>query len=104
MPGLSAGMLPRAHGARYGIESGWKILGERSVAVPLAPLNKREVLKTPYIQIWCRCGYISAPTDRGIDVFSSISVKCLHQLHIYIYIYIIIPIFPLIYVFAFIAI
>ena len=32
--------------SRYGIESGWKILGERSVAVPL---NKREVLKTPYI-------------------------------------------------------
>ena len=31
------------------------------VAVPLSPLNKREVLKTPYIQIWCRCGYISAP-------------------------------------------
>ena len=23
--------------------------------------NKREVLKTPYIQIWCRCGYMSAP-------------------------------------------
>ena len=42
--------------SRYGIESGWKILGERSVAVPLSPLNKREVLKTPYIQIWCRCG------------------------------------------------
>ena len=38
--------------SRYGIESGWKILGERSVAVPLSPLNKREVLKTPYIQIW----------------------------------------------------
>ena len=35
--------------ARYGIESGWKILGGRSVAVPLSPLNKREVLKTPYI-------------------------------------------------------
>ena len=31
------------------------------VAVPLSPLNKREVLKTPYIQIWCRCGYESAP-------------------------------------------
>ena len=25
------------------------------VAVPLSPLNKREVLKTPYIQLWC-CG------------------------------------------------
>ena len=31
------------------------------VAVPLSPFNKREVLKTPYIQIWCRCGYLSAP-------------------------------------------
>ena len=31
------------------------------VAVPLSPLNKREIMKTPYIQIWCRCGYISAP-------------------------------------------
>ena len=31
------------------------------VAVPLSPLNKREVLKTPYIQIWCRGGYVSAP-------------------------------------------
>ena len=38
--------------SRYGIESGWKILGERSVAVPLSPLNKRKVLKTPYIQIY----------------------------------------------------
>ena len=47
--------------SRYGIESGWKILGKRSVAVPLSPMNKREVLKTPYIQIWCHCGYISAP-------------------------------------------
>ena len=32
-----------------------------SVAVPLSLLNKREVLKTPYIQIWCRCGHIGAP-------------------------------------------
>ena len=32
-----------------------------SVAVPLSPLSKREVLKTPYIQIWCSCGYISTP-------------------------------------------
>ena len=71
--------------SRYGMESAWKILGERSVAVLLSPLNKREVLKTPYIQIWCRCGYISALTDRGIDVFSSISVNCLYPLHIYIY-------------------
>ena len=47
--------------SQHGIESGWKILGERSVAVPLSPLDKREVLKTPYIQIWCHCGYISAP-------------------------------------------
>ena len=30
------------------------------VADPLSP-NKREVLKTPYIQIWSRCGYISTP-------------------------------------------
>ena len=52
------------------------------MAVPLSPLNKREVLKTPYIQIWCRCSYIyKAPlTDRGRDVFSSISVKCLYPL------------------------
>ena len=47
--------------SRYSIESGWQILGKRSVAVPLSPLNKREVLKIPYIQIWCRWGYISAP-------------------------------------------
>ena len=47
--------------SRYIIESGRKILGERSVAVPLSPLNKRKVLKTPYIQIWCSCGYIGAP-------------------------------------------
>ena len=31
------------------------------LAVPLSPLNKQEVLKTPYIQIWCHCGYISNP-------------------------------------------
>ena len=43
------------------LESGWKILGERSVAVPLSPLNNLEVLKTPYIQIWCHCGHISSP-------------------------------------------
>ena len=46
--------------SRYGIESGWKILGERSVAVPLSPLNKREVLKTPYIQDLFRYGVVVA--------------------------------------------
>ena len=40
--------------SRYGVEYGGKIQGERSVAVPLSSLIKREVLKTPYIQIWCR--------------------------------------------------
>ena len=48
--------------SRYGVASGWKILGERSVAVPLSLLNKWEVLKTPYIQIWCRCGYHKRPS------------------------------------------
>ena len=48
------------------------------VAVPLSPLIKREKLKTQYIQIWCRC-----VTNRGRDVFSSISVKCLYPLHMY---------------------
>ena len=36
---------------------------------------------TIYSDIRCRCGYISALTDRGSDVFSSISVKCLYPLH-----------------------
>ena len=31
------------------------------VAVPLSPLNKREVLKTPYILIWSVAVVISAP-------------------------------------------
>ena len=31
------------------------------VAVPLYPLNKREVLKTPYILIWSVAVVISAP-------------------------------------------
>ena len=41
--------------SRYGIESGWKILEERSVAVPRSLLNKREVLKTIYsdmVPLW----------------------------------------------------
>ena len=37
------------------------VMGGTCVAVPLSPLNKREVLKMPYIQIWCRCGYVHAP-------------------------------------------
>ena len=39
------------------------------MAVPLSPLNKREVLKTPYILIWSVVVVISA--------FSSIGGACL---------------------------
>ena len=67
--------------SRYGIESdsiesGWKILGERSVAVPLSPLNKREVLKTPYILIWSVAVVISSLIE-GRGAFSSIGGACL---------------------------